>query len=139
VPLSPLRRAAAATVIAALALAFAVAGCGGDDHPRATPTDGVRAAVRAYLGALQGRDWTRACRLMTATARRDIEDAAGTECAQALASGAALGADEIATAEREVAGAGVRIRGAVATVGPLGSAQQPLRLQRVGGRWLVAG
>jgi len=33
----------------------------------------------------------------------------------------------------------VRIRGAAASLGPLGPAQRALRLQRVGGRWLVAG
>jgi hypothetical protein len=97
----------------------------------------VRAAVRAYLGALSARDWPRACRLMTAAARRDLADAAGAPCAGALADGAA--SEELASAQREVAGADVRIRGAAATLGPLGTAQQSLRLRRVAGRWLVDG
>jgi hypothetical protein len=130
------RPASAATVAA---LAVAIAGCGGADPPRATPADGVRAAVRAYLGALATRDWQRACRLMTPAARRDLADAAGAPCARALAAGGAEAADELASARRQVAGADVRIRGAAASVGPLGGAQAQLRLRRVGGRWLVAG
>jgi hypothetical protein len=97
----------------------------------------VRAAVRAYLGALSGGDWPRACRLMTPAARRDLADAAGVPCARALADGAV--SEELASAQREVAGADVRIRGAAATLGPLGTAQQSLRLRRVGTRWLVDG
>jgi hypothetical protein len=75
---------------------------------------------------------------MTAGARRDLADAAGAPCARALANGAALPADELASARREVAGADVRIRGAAASIGPLGTAQQALRLRRAGERWLVA-
>jgi hypothetical protein len=99
----------------------------------------VRAAVRAYLGALGARDWPRACRLMSPAARRDLADAAGAPCSRALAASGAEGAAELASAGREVAGADVRIRGATATVGPLGTAQRDLRLRRVGGHWLVAG
>jgi len=122
---------------AVLASAVALAGCGGDDRPRATPEDGVRAAARAYLGALAARDWPGACRLMTAAARQDLAGAAGTSCARALASGGAMAAEKVASAEREVAGAEVSIRGQSATVGPLAGTQQSLRLRRVGGRWLV--
>jgi ketosteroid isomerase-like protein len=129
------RRAA----VAALAGALALAGCGGGDTPRDTAADRVRAAVRAYLGALAAGDWDRTCRLMTVDARREIADAAGAPCGRALASGAAEGAEELASAQREVAGAEVRISGATASVGPLGTAQQDLRLRRVGGRWLVGG
>jgi hypothetical protein len=126
--------------IAALALAaLALAGCGGNGGPRAAPGDGVRGAVRAYLGALEARDWARACRLMTAAARRELEDAAGAPCGRALSAGAALAPDELATAARAVPGADVRIEGDAATVGPLGGAPQPLRLRRVGERWLIAG
>jgi ketosteroid isomerase-like protein len=125
--------------VAALAGALALAGCGGGDRSRDTAADRVRAAVRAYLGALAAGDWDRACRLMTVDAQREVADAAGGPCGRALASGAAEGAEELASAQREVAGAEVRISGASATVGPLGAAQQDLRLQRVGGRWLVGG
>jgi hypothetical protein len=97
----------------------------------------VRSAVRAYIGALSARDWSRACGLMTPAARRDLADAAGASCPRALADGAAP--EELASAQREVAGALVRIRGTAATLGPLGTAQQPVRLEKVGGRWLVAG
>jgi hypothetical protein len=129
------RRTTAATV----ALAVVLAGCGGGgDRPRPSPEGGVRAAVRAYLGALEAHEWSRACRLMTPAARRDVADAAGTSCPRALAAGGAEAADELASAQREVAGADVRLSGARASVGPLGTAQQDLRLQRVGGRWLVA-
>jgi hypothetical protein len=128
------RRAGAVVVLAAVA----AGGCGGADRPRASPADGVRRTVRAYLGALQARDWPRACALMTEAARRDLEDAAGAQCARALAAGAAGAAQELASAQREVAGADVRISRAVASVGPIGTAQQLLRLRRVGGRWLVA-
>jgi hypothetical protein len=121
-----------------LAVALALAGCGGGDRPRATPADGVRAAVRAYLGALAAHDWPRACRLMTPAARRELADAAGAPCARALEAAGAEAADELASARREVAGANVRISGAAASIGPLGTAQQALRLRRVGARWLVA-
>ena len=124
---------------ALLAAALALAGCGGGDAPRATPEDGVRAAANAYLGALAARDWQRACGLMTPAARRDLTDAAGASCPRALAAGGAEGAEELASARREIPGADVHIRGTAAAIGPLGTAQQPLRLQRVGGRWLVAG
>ena len=117
---------------------LAIAGCGGAHRAPATPADGVRAAVRAYLTALARHDFPRACRLMTPAARRDLADAAGAPCARALAAGGAA-AEELASAQREVAGADVRIRGAAASVGPLGAAQRDLRLRRVGGRWLVAG
>jgi len=76
---------------------------------------------------------------MTPAARRDLADAAGVACPRALAAGGAEGAEELASAQREVAGADVRIRGTAASIGPLGTAQQPLRLERVGGRWLVVG
>jgi hypothetical protein len=128
-------RRAPATILAALA----VAGCGGSGTPTPTPEDGVRTAARAYLGALAARDWTRACRLMTPVARRDLADAAGMPCPRALAAGGADAAEELASARREIAGADVDIRGAAASIGPLGTAQQALRLQRVGGRWLVTG
>jgi hypothetical protein len=117
----------------------ALAGCGGSDRPKATPADGVRAAVRAYLGALAAHDWARACRLMTPGARSELADTADVPCARALAAGGAEAGDELASARREVAGADVRISGAAASLGPLGPAQQALRLRRVGGRWLVAG
>jgi hypothetical protein len=76
---------------------------------------------------------------MTPAARRELAGAAGSPCGAALAAGGAEAAAELASARREVAGADVRIRGAAASVGPLGTAQQALRLRRVGGRWLVAG
>jgi hypothetical protein len=127
-------------LVAALVLAaVALAGCGGGDRPRATPADGVRAAANAYLGALATRDWDRACGLMTPAARRDLADAAGAACPRALAAGGAEAAEELASARREIPGADVRVHGTAAAIGPLGTAQQPLRLQRVGGRWLVAG
>jgi hypothetical protein len=123
---------------ALVAGALALAGCGGDDRPRQTPADGVRAAVRSYLDALAAGDWARGCRLMTPSARRDLAGAAGVRCEQALAAAASTD-DELAGAQREVAGAQVRICGSAASVGPLGTAQQDLRLRRVGRRWLVAG
>jgi len=76
---------------------------------------------------------------MTAAARRDLADAAGAPCPRALAAGGADAAEELASARREVPGADVRVRGTAASIGPLGTAQQSLRLERVGGRWLVAG
>ena len=74
---------------------------------------------------------------MTAAARRDLADAAGAPCPRALAAGAAE-AEELASARRELPGARVRIRGTAASIGPLGTAQQALRFERVGARWLVA-
>jgi hypothetical protein len=128
-------RRAPATILAVLA----VAGCGGSGRSTPTPEDGVRAAARAYLGALAQRDWGRACALMTPAARRDLAAAAGEPCPRALAAGGADAGEELASAGREIAGADVEIRGAAASIGPLGTAQQPLRLQRLGGRWLVTG
>jgi hypothetical protein len=121
------------------ALALALSACGGGGTPdRTAPTDRVRAAADAYLGALAAHAWSRACRLMTPGARRDLADAAGSPCPRALAAGASS-AEEVASARREVPGAVVRIRGRAASIGPFGPSQQALRLQRVGGGWLVAG
>jgi len=128
-----------ATAALAVVLAVGLGACGGGDRPRATPAAGVRAAVRAYLGALARQDFAGACRRMTPAARRDLADAAGAPCARALAAGSGEAAEELASAQREVAGADVRIRGAAASLGPIGPAQRALRLRRVGGRWLVAG
>jgi hypothetical protein len=126
-------------VAAVLLAAAGVGACGGADRPRATPEAAVRASVARYLRTMADRRWARACSLMTAGARRDVAAAAGAPCARALADGAALDGDELATAARAVDGADVRIDGAVATVGPLGGLAVPLRLRRVGGRWLVDG
>ena len=112
-------------------------GCGGHGPDRAAAADDVRGAVRAYLAALAGHDWPRACQLMTGRARRDIADATGTSCERALSAGAALAGAELESVRREVAGAQVRIRGDSASIGPLGGAEQALRLERVRGRWLV--
>jgi hypothetical protein len=129
---------AAGTALALIA-ALGLSACGGGSGPPApaTPADQVRAAVDAYLGALSARDWARACRAMTPRARRDLADEAGTTCAKALAAGASS-AEDLQSARRAVPGAIVRVRGAAATIGPFGASQQPLRLQRVAGRWLVA-
>jgi hypothetical protein len=97
----------------------------------------VRAAADAYLGALQAGDWARACRLMTDAARLEVADATGGTCAEALADGAAGAAAELESARRELPGVDVRLRGASATLGPLGTAQGDLRLRRTNGRWLV--
>jgi hypothetical protein len=121
VTVSPVLRGAALAAAGALALG----GCGGG------------APLRGYLGALAARDWAGACRRMTPGAQRDLADAAGRSCPRALASGAAPDPAELESARREVAGADVRIRGQDAAVGPLGTAQQALKLRRVGGRWLV--
>jgi len=99
----------------------------------------VRAAVRTYLAALARHDYAFACGLMTPAARRDLADAADAPCARALGAGGGAAAEELASAQREVAGADVRISGAAATLGPLGPAQRALRLRRIGARWLVAG
>jgi len=134
---APLARRPAA--LAALAVAaLGLGGCGGDSADRGTPEDGVRDATSAYLAALEHGRWVRACGLMTRAARAEVAHAADS-CAGALSSGVALPREELASASREVAGAPVRVRGATATIGPLGSLPQPLRLRRVDGRWLVAG
>ena len=125
-------------VVAALA-AVALAGCGGEPDGRDDPADQVRAVVAAYLGALEDGQWERACAMMTAAARGDVEDAAGRACARALASGAVLSDAELGTALRQVPGADVRIRDATATVGPLGDLPDALRLRRQDGRWRIDG
>jgi hypothetical protein len=126
-------------LVVAPAAVLAVAGCGGHERRDPAPADQVRAAASGYLRALQGAEWTQACRLMTDSARRDLADAAGASCARALSRGAALPADQLATAGREVPGAPVRVDGTSAAIGPLGGLSRPLRLQRVDGRWLIAG
>ncbi len=125
----------AATLAGLLA---ALSGCG-DGEAQTTPADRVRQAARAYLGALEAGDWSRTCRLLAESARRDIEAATGSPCQRALAEGAALPPEQAASARREVAGAGVQIRGASAVLGPIGALPQPLRLRRVGRRWLISG
>jgi hypothetical protein len=134
------RGAARRATAGALAAATLVAGCGGGDgHRPPAPERAVRAAATAYLGALAAGEFPRACRMMTAAARRELADAAGTTCAQALRAGAGQAAEDLASVRREVDGADIRVRGANATIGPFGAAQQPLRLVREQGRWRVAG
>jgi hypothetical protein len=113
-----------------------LAGCGGGGH-QAAATNAVRGAVSAYLAALAGHDWPQACQLMTDRARRDLAGATGKSCERALSGGAALTGAELGSVRQEVAGARVRIRGASASIGPLGGAGLALRLERVRGRWLV--
>ena len=130
-------RSARSLLAVGLAAAAAHAGCGGADEGP-TPGDRVREATSAYLRALQHDRWARACALMTSAARREL-GAAGGSCVRALRGGAALPTDQLASADREVAGATVRIRGRTAAIGPLGDFPQPLRLQNLGGRWLIDG
>ena len=118
-------------------LVVGLAGCGGGKTAGDGAAADVRGTVRAYLAALAGREWPRACQLMTERARRDIADAAGVSCERALSRGAVLAGAELESVRREVAGAQVRIRGDSASVGPVGGAEQALRLARVRGRWLV--
>jgi hypothetical protein len=129
---------ARAAAVACAALALTLAACGGSTLPRTSPAERVRAAADAYLGALAAHDWSRACRLMTPGARRDLADATGTPCTRALAA-CGSSAEELASARRAVPGAAVDVRGPAASIGPFGPSQQALRLRRVGGRWLVAG
>jgi len=131
-------RRARSLLAAGLAALVAQAACGGGDDDRPTPADRVRDATSAYLGALQQRRWARACGLITSGARRELEAARGS-CAVALRGGATLPSEQLASAGREVAGATVRIRGRTAAIGPLADLPQPLRLERVGGRWLING
>jgi hypothetical protein len=124
---------------ASLACVVLLAACGGDGRrEEPAPQRAVRSAASGYVDALAGGDFGRACRMMTASARRALSDAAGT-CASALRDGAASAAEDVATVRREVAGAEIRICGSRATIGPFGAAERPLRLERVGGHWLVAG
>jgi hypothetical protein len=124
--------------VVGLAAALAYTGCGGGEGQGRTRADQVRAATTAYLRALENERWARACRLMTAAARREIAGGAGS-CASALEHGGALPADEVAAAGRAVAGARVRVRGRAALIEPLGSLPGPLRLRRVGADWLIDG
>ena len=130
-------RSARSLLAAGLAAVAAHAGCGGGDEGPA-PGDRVRDATSVYLRALEHERWARACALMTHTARREL-GAAGGSCVRALRGGAALTTDQLASADREVAGATVRIRGRTAAIGPLGDFPRRLRLERVGGRWLIDG
>ena len=136
------RRSRVIGTAAVLLVTALAAGCGGGDDEGAaspTPTDEVRRAATTYLQALRGREWERACGLMTADARRDVQDAVGGDCVDALSAGVALPAAELAAIARELPGARVRVRGDSATIGPLGALPLPLRLQRQDGRWLIAG
>jgi hypothetical protein len=130
---------------AALLTALVLGGCGGgggeeEAADRAAAADGeVRRAATTYLEALRGREWDRACELMTADARRQVERAVGGACTDALAAGGVLPAEALRNIARELRSARVRVRGDTATIGPLGALPQPLRLRRQGDRWLVAG
>jgi hypothetical protein len=127
-----------------LLAAAAIAGCGGNDEEEAASerearAAEVRSAAEDYLQALRRRQWDGACAQMTADARRQLTEAIGGTCAEALSSGAALPTEQLDEIARQIPGARVEVRGDRATIGPLGPLGQPLRLERQGDRWLLAG
>jgi hypothetical protein len=77
--------------------------------------------------------------MMTADARRQVERAVGTACADALSAGGLLPPEALRNIARELRRARVQVRGDTATIGPLGVFPQPLRLRRQDDRWLIAG
>ena len=131
-------------MIVVLVAAAAIAGCGGNDEEEAAKerearAADVRGAAEDYLQALRRREWEGACAQMTADARRQLTEAIGGTCEEALSSGAALPTDQLDAIARQIPGAKVEVRGNTATIGPLGPLGQPLRLERQGDRWLLAG
>jgi hypothetical protein len=97
----------------------------------------VRAAARSYVDALRQRDWDQACARMTPRARAAVAEGAGS-CARALAHSGALPRATLDTVARQLSGAGVRVTGARASLGPVADLPDPLRFERRNGRWLVA-
>lgn len=123
----------------ALLACLAAIGCQSSAPPPPAADEGVRQSARAYVEALRGERWARACTLMTRAARAALREQAGGSCTSALAGGATLTPGELAAIGRQVPGARVEVRGARATLGPLGVGELSLVLERRGGRWLVAG
>lgn len=106
----------------------------------------MEAVLRAYLGALLDRDYTRACEELSAAVRRDMEAFAGEAfpelespgCAEALEQFLA-NADqtELERSLRDVKVIGIEIDGDRATVRVEGAADAP-RLRRFDGAWKVS-
>jgi hypothetical protein len=126
------------TVAAAVTGVLAAAGCGGRAPEPSVPEDGVRRAAAAYVEALQRRRWADACARMTPAAQQSVARDAGASCPEGLGRGAALPAEQLAVAHRQLAGARVRVKGGRATLGPVADLPEPLRFEKRDARWLVA-
>ena len=131
-----------ALMVAALAVAVAAVGCGGDDAS-ATPAG----AVRAYNDAVAGGDGEKACDLLDASARKELQEstqgAARGSCRQVVDLLAAFYDDatkdrlkgaEVAAAEQGDT-ARARFTSPVAFGGP--DQKQTFELKRVDGDWKI--
>jgi hypothetical protein len=130
----------------ALALAVAVAGCGGDDKGGGGPSSGseaaaVEKALKDYAAALVGGDEAQACDLLTADAQKDAaaEVPGSGSCEKAHKTVIdALGVAKRRQFAKALAGVDLEVdlSGDTAEISSPGSpGGKTLKMRRVGGRW----
>lgn len=128
-------------------LALGAAACGGPEPADRATANAVTGAVSAYYAALAAGDGERVCALLTESARDDAgEDGVG--CAQAAEQTSQAVPDELLAELRDAPSGAVAVEvdGDEATARltvESAYASRPrkltIALERVGGRWLVAG
>jgi hypothetical protein len=116
---------------AAVVAAVVIAGCGGGK-----PEDGVRDTVTDYFKAMGDGDGERVCSLITPASREQI---GGRACPDIIAASAKkLGKDDLnALRDVDVDFTTVAIKADRATVGEGPDDDDPIKLQRIDGKWLV--
>jgi hypothetical protein len=121
-----LRHLAAAAVAALL-----IAGCGGGSDE-----DTVRDTVTDFFQAMGDGDGEHACALMTPPSRKQL---GGHDCAEILSASAKKldESDRKAMRDADVGFTTVTIKGDRATVQDGPDDNEPIKLERVGGKWLV--
>jgi Domain of unknown function (DUF4878) len=122
-----------ALALALIAVALAVAGCGGDE---AKPDD----AIRAYLKAIVKGDGGAACAQLTDELVKDIEGAAKTKCADVMSLARGLNAE---LSEQDVDDLEIEAdeHGDQATAtfrDPLAGRRETIKLKKEGGDWKIA-
>ena len=117
-------------VIAAVA-ALVIAGCGGGSDE-----DDVKDAVGAYFKAMGDGDGERACALMTPPSRRRL---GGRDCAEILSTSAKQldDSDRKVMRDVDVGFTTVTIHGDRAFMQDGPDDNEPIRLEKVDGKWLV--
>jgi uncharacterized lipoprotein YehR (DUF1307 family) len=129
------RQVLRALTVAAVA-ALAIAGCGDGSGGGLDPDDRVRDTVSDYFEAMGDGDGARVCALMTPPSREQL---GGRECPEIISASAKKLDDSDRKALRDVdidfTSVKITANRAIVQDGP--DDDEPIKLQKVGGKWLV--